>query len=63
MSHECQNCGSHVTAQYARVRSFPNEHNPRVCPECPDKVYGSPMTGVGGAVRVTRTKRHPRRER
>jgi len=31
----CQNCGSQVTAQYARV--FAPDGDPRVCPECEDK--------------------------
>jgi hypothetical protein len=31
----CQNCGSQVTAQYARV--FAPGGDPRVCPECEDK--------------------------
>ncbi|WP_458186861.1 DUF7563 family protein [Haladaptatus sp. NG-WS-4] len=35
---ECQNCGSFVTAAYARVFTPPEEEDPRVCPDCEDKV-------------------------
>lgn len=34
----CQNCGSHVTADYARVFAPDDEENPRMCPECEGKV-------------------------
>ena len=35
---ECKNCGSFVTADYARVFTPPGVDRPRVCPECPDVV-------------------------
>ena len=34
---ECQNCGAFVTAAYARVFT-PNAEEPRVCPQCEDKI-------------------------
>jgi NAD-dependent SIR2 family protein deacetylase len=35
---QCRNCGAHVTPQYARVFT-PNEvEQPRVCPDCPDRI-------------------------
>lgn len=55
--YECQNCGSHVTARYARVRSYPGEQNPRACPECPDKIHGSSLGQQGGPVRDARSPR------
>jgi hypothetical protein len=33
---ECQNCGSHVTPDYARVFTPENVENPQVCPHCED---------------------------
>jgi len=33
---ECQNCGSHVTDQYARVFTPDGVENPRACPRCED---------------------------
>lgn len=48
---ECQNCGSFVTAQYVRVFT-PNEvDEPRVCPNCPDRLRD------GAEVREARSKR------
>jgi NAD-dependent SIR2 family protein deacetylase len=35
---ECQNCGSDVTDQYARVFAPPGIHGVRVCPGCEDKI-------------------------
>ena len=35
---ECQNCGSFVTRAYARVFTPNGMTNPRVCPECEDKI-------------------------
>lgn len=35
---KCQNCGAFVTKVYARVFTPPGIDNPRVCPECEDKV-------------------------
>ncbi|SDD80012.1 hypothetical protein SAMN05192552_105014 [Natrinema hispanicum] len=33
---KCQNCGAHVTPQYARVFVPNGVENPRMCPDCPD---------------------------
>lgn len=46
---ECQNCGNHVTEQYARVFTPDGIKNPRVCPHCEDK------TREKGGVREKRT--------
>ncbi len=35
---ECQNCGSFVTPAYARVFTPNDVDEPRVCPNCEDKV-------------------------
>lgn len=35
---ECQNCGAHVTPDYARVFTPNGVENPRCCPECPDVI-------------------------
>lgn len=35
---ECQNCGSFVTEAYARVFTPRNVEEPRVCPDCEDKI-------------------------
>ena len=35
---ECQNCSSFVTAAYARVFTPNGVENPRVCPQCEDKI-------------------------
>jgi len=41
---ECLNCGSHVTADYARVFSVEDDGAVRVCPNCPDKIRGTDGT-------------------
>ncbi|WP_440008913.1 DUF7563 family protein [Halomicrococcus sp. SG-WS-1] len=48
---ECQNCGSFVTARYARVFTPPDVERPRVCPSCNDKVRD------GADIRETRAPR------
>ncbi|WP_264781928.1 hypothetical protein [Haladaptatus sp. T7] len=48
---ECQNCGSFVTTAYARVFTPPDVTNPRVCPNCEDKVRD------GANVREARSSR------
>jgi NAD-dependent SIR2 family protein deacetylase len=35
---ECQNCGAFVTRQYVRVFAPNGRENPRVCPDCENKV-------------------------
>ncbi len=35
---ECQNCGAFVTAAYARVFTPTGIDEPRVCPNCEDKI-------------------------
>lgn len=50
---ECQNCGSFVTAAYARVFTPPGVDNPRVCPDCED------MIREGASVRKARSPRNP----
>jgi hypothetical protein len=35
---ECQNCGSFVTRAYARVFTPTSVDDPRVCPNCEDKI-------------------------
>jgi NAD-dependent SIR2 family protein deacetylase len=35
---ECQNCGSFVTTDYARVFTPNGADHPRVCPRCEDKI-------------------------
>jgi NAD-dependent SIR2 family protein deacetylase len=35
---ECQNCGTFVTAAYARVFTPNGVEKPRVCPQCEDKI-------------------------
>ena len=35
---ECQNCGAFVTAAYARVFTPNGVEDPRVCPQCEDKI-------------------------
>lgn len=35
---ECQNCGAFVTDAYARVFTPTGMKNPRVCPDCEDKI-------------------------
>ncbi|ERG89815.1 MAG: hypothetical protein J07HX5_01987, partial [halophilic archaeon J07HX5] len=34
----CQNCGSFVTTDYARVFTPNDTEKPRVCPQCEDKI-------------------------
>lgn len=48
---ECQNCGTHVTARYARVFTPEGVNEPRVCPQCPDKLRD------GGGVREAKSQR------
>jgi hypothetical protein len=48
---ECQNCGSFVTEAYARVFTPPDEEDPRVCPECEDKIRD------GARIREARSSR------
>ncbi|MFB6120133.1 MAG: hypothetical protein ABEJ68_03340 [Halobacteriaceae archaeon] len=47
----CQNCGSFVTARYARVLAPEDMSEPRVCPNCEDKIRD------GAEVRDARSKR------
>jgi len=47
----CQNCDSQVTARYARVFTPEDEDNPRMCPNCEDKVRET-----DGTVRDNRNK-------
>lgn len=47
----CQNCGSFVTVQYARVFTPQEIDEPRVCPRCPDKVRD------GAEIRTARSTR------
>ncbi|WP_192498333.1 DUF7563 family protein [Halorussus halophilus] len=47
----CQNCGSFVTAQYARVFTPSDLDEPRVCPDCEDIVRD------GADVRTARSPR------
>ncbi|WP_438268181.1 DUF7563 family protein [Halocatena salina] len=35
---QCQNCDAFVSRQYARVFTPNDVSNPRVCPNCEDKV-------------------------
>ena len=48
---ECQNCGAFVTEDYVRVFAPEGHDNPRVCPECEDKLRD------GADVREARSKR------
>lgn len=48
---ECQNCGSFVTGTYARVFTPPEVDDPRVCPDCTDKIRD------GAKVRAARSPR------
>lgn len=48
---ECKNCNSFVTAAYARVFTPNGVEQPRVCPNCVDKIRD------GAEVRDTRTPR------
>jgi hypothetical protein len=49
---ECENCGSFVTVEYVRVFAPDEMDNPRVCPNCEDKVRD------GSGVREARATRH-----
>lgn len=35
---DCQCCGSHVTERYTKVFTPPGVEQPRVCPNCDDKI-------------------------
>lgn len=48
---ECQNCGSFVTDAYVRVFTPTDVDEPRVCPDCPDKIRD------GAGVRTARSPR------
>ena len=48
---ECQNCGAFVTAAYARVFTPSGIDEPRVCPQCEDKIRD------GAEVRQARSTR------
>lgn len=48
----CQNCGSFVTGAYARVFTPKGIDEPRVCPECTDKIRD------GADVREARSPRN-----
>ena len=47
----CQNCGAFVTDAYARVFTPDDHDEPRVCPECPDKLR------EGAEIREARSQR------
>lgn len=47
----CQNCGNHVTPDYARVFSPDDVDGVRACPDCPDKIR------VNGEIRDARASR------
>lgn len=47
----CQNCGAFVTQEYARVFTPNDVDEPRVCPNCPDKIR------EGAEIREARTNR------
>lgn len=49
---DCQNCGSFVTQRYARVFTPRGIEQPRVCPDCTDKIRD------GADVRDARSKRN-----
>ncbi|WP_435181484.1 DUF7563 family protein [Halorussus sp. AFM4] len=48
----CQNCDSFVTRQYVRVFTPTDVEQPRVCPNCPDRIRD------GADVRETRSPRN-----
>ncbi|SFB80417.1 hypothetical protein SAMN05444422_102102 [Halobiforma haloterrestris] len=50
---ECQNCGAFVTDAYARVFTPRGVDDPRVCPDCQDKIRD------GAEVRTARSPRNP----
>lgn len=47
----CQNCGAHVTKDYARVFTPNDVDEVRACPNCPDRIR------VDGQVREARSTR------
>ncbi|WP_168927081.1 MULTISPECIES: DUF7563 family protein [Natronorubrum] len=49
---ECQNCGAFVTDAYARVFTPPGVDDPRVCPNCQDKIRD------GAEIRAARSSRN-----
>jgi len=49
---ECDHCGAFVTRDYVRVFAPPGRENPRVCPECEDRIRD------GAGVREARSPRH-----
>jgi len=49
---ECQNCSAFVTDAYARVFAPEGMQNPRVCPECEDKIRD------GAQIREARSPRN-----
>jgi hypothetical protein len=49
---KCQNCESFVTEAYARVFTPSEVKNPRVCPQCEDKIRD------GNGVREARSTRN-----
>jgi len=51
---ECENCGSHVSAEYQRVLGV--DGAVRVCPWCPDKIRR------GGKIEDPRSQRRAERE-
>lgn len=48
---ECNNCGSHVTEAYTRVFTPDGVAEPRVCPNCTDKLRD------GAEIREARSSR------
>ena len=46
MSHECENCGAHVSQCYYRVLAVDGEV--RACPNCGGKHISDPTTYGGG---------------
>lgn len=53
----CQNCGGHVTADYARVFTPNGVTEPRVCPNCPDKIRDNGQVRDARATRGSRSDR------
>lgn len=49
---DCRNCGSFVTADYARVFGRDDREGVAVCPYCPDKIRGK-----GAEARDARSQR------
>lgn len=50
---QCQNCGGHVTKYYARVFTPNDVDEPRVCPNCPDKIRENGKVREARATRET----------